>query len=308
MKKMRLHIFVAMGIFLVMIIVGSFLDLQIDQAIFSKNNGFGITVAALSMVVGYGVLAAMGGVFLYHGLKIAKATWQKVLFIVASVLVLGLTVFFCARKEFFGVNGWDIPNLLWLGYVLATPLMGASMFGGYYLASKANNPRLWLLILVAAAFAALALLLGTTAVKGIFNRPRYRILVSEHPNLFYNWWERCTNSKDLMEQYNVGTEEFKSFPSGHAAVSALTMFGVVIFPFVSGKELKNQVIYFYIGLAYTLFVAFTRLLVGAHYLSDVGMGALITTLCLYGFYEIALHYPHLYELPSNEGTEEQPQE
>ena len=85
------------------------------------------------------------------------------------------------------------------------------------------------------------------------------------------------------------------------------MFGVVLYPFVAGKELKNQVIYFYIGLAYTLFVAFTRLLVGAHYLSDVGMGALITTLCLYGFYEIALHYPQLYEIPSNEGSEEQPQ-
>jgi len=300
MKKMRLHIFIATGVFLVMIILGSFLDLQINQAIFSKDNGFGITVAALSMVVGYGVLSAMGGTFLYHGLKLTNVVWQKIIFIAASVGVLGLTVFFCARKEFFGINGWNIPSLVWLGYLLATPIMGACMFGGYIVAKKANNPKLWILVAIAAVFAALALLLGTTAVKGIFNRPRYRIIVSEHPNLFYNWWERCTNSNDLIKQYGVTSEEFKSFPSGHTAVSAISMLGVLLLPLALNKEIKHQVIYFYCGLVYTLFIAFTRIWVGAHFLSDVGMGGLITVLCIYAFYEVALHNEKYYQLPSSE--------
>ena len=304
MKKMRLHIFIAMAVFIVMIIVGSFLDLQINQAIFSKNNGFGITMAALSIIVGYGVLAMMGGTFFYHGLKLTDVIWQKILFIGASILVLGATVLLCARKEFFGINGWNIPDLVWLGYLLAAPIMGACMFGGYLLAKKANNPRLWILILIAAAFAALALLIGTTAVKSIFNRPRYRVLVSEHPNLFYNWWERCTNSSSLISQYNVSPEEFKSFPSGHTSVCALGMLFVIMLPFITGKELKHQVIYFYIALAYTLLVAFTRMLVGAHYLSDVGMGGLITTVCLYGFYEVVLHESRIYQEPSKEETQE----
>lgn len=303
MKKMRLHIFIAMGVFVAMIIIGSFLDLKINQAIFSKDNGFGITVAALSMVVGYGVLSAMGGVFLHHGLTFAKATWQKVLFVIASAMVLVLTVVFCARKEFFGINGWNIPNLVWLGYLLSTPIMGACMYGGYYLANKANNPRLWILILVGAAFAALALLLGTTAVKSIFNRPRFRVVVSDQPNLFYNWWERCTNSKDIIAQYaakgvTITSEEFKSFPSGHVSVSTIAVLGVVLFPFVTGKECKYQVLAFYIALAYALFIAFTRMLVGAHFLSDVGMGGLITMLCIYGFYEVIIHNPKIYENPS----------
>jgi membrane-associated phospholipid phosphatase len=98
-----------------------------------------------------------------------------------------------------------------------------------------------------------------------------------------------------MEIHNLSKEEFKSFPSGHTSVCALTMFGVVLLPFIMGKELKHQVVYFYCALAYTVFVAFTRLLVGAHYLSDVGMGGLITLICLYIFYEIILHNPKLYE-------------
>ena len=307
LKSMRLHIFIAMGIFLTMIIVGSFLDLKIDQAIFSENNGFGIAVAALCMMVGYGVLAAMGGMYLYHGIKHTQVIWQKIIFIVASVGIYALTVILCARKEMFGINGWNIPNLVWLGYLLCAPVMGACMYGGYWLAGKVNNPRLWILLLIATGFIVLALLIGTTAVKSLFNRPRFRIIVHDHPNLFYNWWERCTNSSDLISQYGVTSEEFKSFPSGHASVAALAMFGVVFLPFVTGKELKNQILYFYIGLAYTLFVAFTRLLVGAHFLSDVGMGALITTVCMYGFYEVANHNKKLFEIPSNEGNE-QPQE
>lgn len=304
MKKMRLHIYVAMAVFVVMIIVGSFLDLQINKAIFSANNGFGITVAALSMMVGYGILSAMGGMFLYHGLKITKVTWQKVLFILVSVVILALTVVLCARKEFFGINGWNIRSLVWLGYLLSTPIMGACMFGGYLIAKKVNNPRLWILVAIGAAFVALALLLGTTAVKSIFNRPRYRLVVNEHPNLFYNWWERCTNSKDLISQYGYGAEEFKSFPSGHVSVSTLTIFGATLIPFVYGKEIKHQVLYFYIGLAYALFVAFTRMWVGAHFLSDVGMGGLITTICAYACYEVVIHNPKLYENPSLEEVKE----
>ena len=301
---MRLHIYIALAVFLIMVIVGSFLDLQINQAIFSPNNGFGITVAALSMVVGYGILAAMGGVFLYHGVKVTNVVWQKVLFILVSVVILVGTVVLCARKEFFGINGWNIPNLVWLGYLLATPLMGACMFGGYVLAKKVNNPRLWILMAVAAIFLALALLLGTTAVKSIFNRPRYRIVVAEDSHYFYNWWERCTNSKDLIAKFGVTSEEFKSFPSGHASVAAVAMFGAVLYPFVTGKEFKYQILCFYAGLVFTLFVAFTRMLVGAHFLSDVGMGGLITVICLYALYEVLIHNPKLYETSSLEEKEE----
>ena len=67
---------------------------------------------------------------------------------------------------------------------------------------------------------------------------------------------------------------------------------------------KKPFCYFYIALAYTLLVAFTRMLVGAHYLSDVGMGGLITTVCLYGYYEVILHEPRIYQEPSKEEVQE----
>ena len=124
-----------MAVFVAMIIVGSFLDLQINQALFSNRNGFGITIAALSMNVGYAVIAFMGGVTLFHGMKIAKITWQKVVFIILSLGYLGISIYFDA-KEFFGSNGWYILDLKWVGYFIATPIMGAAMAGGWQAARQ----------------------------------------------------------------------------------------------------------------------------------------------------------------------------
>ena len=294
MRKMRLHIYIAMGVFLAMFIVGSFLDLKITEAIFSPNNGFGLTVAALSMNLGYAVIAFMGGVVLFHAHKISKVTGQRICFLLLSLAFLGAAIYF-DKKEFFGFNGWYGAAPEWVGYFIATPLMAGAMFLGYLVGKKANNPRLWILMVVGAFFIGLSLILGTTVVKNIFHRPRYRIAVYENYCAFYPWWQRCGDYKSIMKDFSLSKEEFKSFPSGHTSVCALTMFGVVLFPFITGKELKRQVLYFYIGLAYTLFVAFTRILVGAHYLSDVGMGGLITLVCTYIYYEIILNEPRIYK-------------
>ena len=305
MKKMRLHIFIVMAVFVILFIVGSFLDLQISNGLYQHENGFGIAVAALSMNVGYGVLAFMGGVSLYHAHKLEKVNYMRVLTFLMALGFFGCAVYFDG-KEFFGPNGWYNPDIYFLGFIIAVPLMGACSFGGYLVGKKANNPRLWLLMLIGAAFIALSLVIGTTVVKNIFHRPRYRTAVVHEEYLigYYPWWKRCGNYKDLMDKYGILKEEFKSFPSGHTSVCAMTMLFVIILPFIQGKELKHQVLYFYLGFAYAALIAFTRILTGAHYLSDVAMGGLITTICLYIYYEIVLHNPKLYENPSLEVVED----
>lgn len=303
MKKMRLHIYIAIAVFVAMIIVGSFLDLQINQALISPNNGFGLSIAAISMNVGYGVIAFMGGICAYHAIKIEKVTWIRIFSGLCALAFLGTSIYFDGG-EFFGPNGWYNPSIEFVGYIIAAVIMGGCCYLGYLAGKKANNPRIWLLMVVGALFIVLALVIGTTVVKGIFHRPRFRYVVYEYNGPFFAWWERCTNYKDLRDNLinvhgftmEAAKEEFKSFPSGHTSVCAISMLGVIILPFIFGKEIKRQVLYFYLALVYTLFIAFTRLLVGAHYLSDVGMGGLITLLCLYGYYEVILHNPKLYEV------------
>lgn len=293
MKKMRLHLYIVIGVFLTLIVLGSFFDLQINQAIFSQNNGFGIAVAGLSLIVGYGVISMMGGVVAYHALKITKVTWQKILFMLLGLVYFGVATYF-AGKEIFGPNAWYMPSISWAGYLIAAPLMGGMSFLGFLLGKKANNPKLWILMVVGAAFIIVALILGTTVVKSILHRPRYRLAIYEYGVPFHEWWEKCGNYKDYMTTFGLLSEEFKSFPSGHTSVNAMTMLGVIILPFILGKEVKNQILYFYLGLVWTLFVGFTRMLVGAHFLSDIGFGGLITAVCLYCYYEVILNCPKIY--------------
>jgi len=60
MNIFRLHIYIILGIFVIGFIIGSFLDLQIMESVFSRDNIFGFIVAAFSVIFGYLVLAFFG--------------------------------------------------------------------------------------------------------------------------------------------------------------------------------------------------------------------------------------------------------
>ena len=67
------------------------------------------------------------------------------------------------------------------------------------------------------------------------------------------------------------------------------------------KQLKGkETLLFYIGFAWTLLMGFSRMLVGAHYLSDVCMGALIVTVVYYITNEIALKKKWIYQEETSE--------
>jgi membrane-associated phospholipid phosphatase len=67
----------------------------------------------------------------------------------------------------------------------------------------------------------------------------------------------------------------KSFPSGHTAGAGMSYL-MMFFPYLSDKWKKNSQLCFWIPCVYTSIVAFTRLVMGAHYLSDITMGGVIS--------------------------------
>ena len=69
MKKMRLHIYIVIAIFVIGFIVGSFLDYQINSAIFSNKNVFGLILSVIGTIPGYGMFGVLGGGCLAIALK-----------------------------------------------------------------------------------------------------------------------------------------------------------------------------------------------------------------------------------------------
>ena len=281
MKKMRLHIYILLGVFLIGFIVGSFVDLQLSTSIFYRDNAFGLTISAIGTIPGYMILAVLGGGFFALGLhKNYKVAYKVVLYVIA-VACVGVAIFFSGR-EFFGPNGFEDAAPKWIGYLITTPIAGGCGFLGYVLTKKSNTPYLWLIFGIVAFFIFMSLVPGVTLLKAIFHRPRFRTLSTVEAQVagleFHNWWQRCSDYKNYMSLLNVTSEEFKSFPSGHAGASAVFVLGISVLPLLDKKYEKLQIPLFYAGFAWVLFVSFTRILVGAHFLSDVSMGAMLTTI------------------------------
>jgi membrane-associated phospholipid phosphatase len=106
-----------------------------------------------------------------------------------------------------------------------------------------------------------ASLVFTEALKLTWGRVRFRDLSSDYrefTNLF------------TINGYNGN----KSFPSGHSAYS---MFAIFIFPIlVDNKSKKYESILFICGVIWWILTAYSRITIGAHYLTDVCFGGLIT--------------------------------
>lgn len=277
-KKRNLIMLILIGFFLCAFVIGTFFDYQINSEIFSKNNTFGLTISVLEPVISYGIIAFIGGGMIVFGLNKEFKTWMRVLFFVAVAACYGCSVFF-AGNEFFGANGFTNKSLMWLGYVMMVPVMAGISFFGYKVTSKSENKNLWLIYLILLAAFVIAIVPGTTLIKVIFHRPRFRSVIGSEVE-YYAWYQPCTDYEMQMKTYVLESEEFKSFPSGHSTRAIGLCLFAMFLPYIDNKYEKLVLPLFVGGLAWALLVMFARMLVGAHYLSDVSMGGIITTACM----------------------------
>lgn len=279
MKK-RIHIYIVLSIFVLGLFLGSFFDLSINQAIFSNRNGFGIFMSVFGTLPAYAMCAFFGGIISCIGYKKEYKPIYKVLLIIFGIGCLAIGVY-KQGEEMFSTNGYDIPKLEWLGYVITGALLLCVYILGIYLGRKVNLPNSWKITLVMAVVAVIGLVVLVLIMKNIMHRPRFRILVNDDPSRFYPWWKPAS---DLYKQFKDGLvpgvtkEEFKSFPSGHASGSAMTMMMLAYLPLFFPRLQKHQTLLFYLGFALCLIVCFSRILVGAHFLSDVSAGGIAFTI------------------------------
>ena len=294
MKK-RLHLLIIIGLLMVCFIIGSFFDLQIDKALFNEQNGFGLFMASFGVYPCYICLSFIGGGLLSTTLRRKELKlWLKIVCYVLSAVALGLSVFLCGR-EWPSTNGHDVPKLAPLSYAICAIVFSGCFCGGYFVCRKGDAKQLWAICLVLGIAYAISLLPAGYAIKLIIHRPRYRMAVyyGGEDAFYYNWWQMFPEYKDFIGKtiapgITLTKEEFKSFPSGHSGagivIAAVLPFISKFFPKLKGKEL----FFFYGGIAYGALMMFTRLMVGAHYLTDTCMGALIVMVTFYFANEICI--------------------
>lgn len=104
-------------------------------------------------------------------------------------------------------------------------------------------------------------------VKVFWGRPRMRLVASNTEACFLPWWQMGGALKDSLIAAGVASEEFKSFPSGHTA-NATVMLLLGLIPYLKPQLQKFRNLFLAIGFTWAGVVAFTRIVMGAHYLTD----------------------------------------
>lgn len=263
----------------ILFVTGTFFDEEIARTVFSPGN------TVIAVITSTGLIPYFSAPMLFSGALYERAVHSSqgkavkvilcticVLFAVGIGFIGGGSI--CDRNCFgmlFPSINRNTPVILIVSAVLEYPLF----FVGYHFAKKSEDKLLtqriiWLFVILLTAFLAMQVL------KHTFHRPRYRTVVLGYEGIgFMPWFTPFEGSAQLAELYDINADEFLSFPSGHSILSVSAMYILPSFMWLFPK-LKGK--YFPLALSGVMFgiiIMTTRMILGAHYLSDVSMGAII---------------------------------
>ena len=302
MKNMRIPLLVVLGVAIVGIILGSFLDLNISKAIASSNSTIGLLLSAIGPTIGFAGVAVMGGGFIRFAIKGEYNIFLKILFLVLALACFGVSLYYPAG-EYFGINGFYGSTPEWVGYLIVILPEAAAVVLGYFLFKECENKKMWIIFVIVIVLLVFALLVVIPTLKDIIHRPRYRLIVATGVE-FHNWWEPCKNYKDLITLYNTSSDNFKSYPSGHTAEASILLVTTLFLPLAGEKFKKYQKPLFIASCCLIAIVAFARILAAAHFLSDVSTGATVMVLLLVIANEIVIRIKSLHLENESENNKE----
>lgn len=298
-----------------LMILGSIKDLQIDTALFNPQSGYAITLEAFGQFVYWGMWGPLFTILFLtaHGLNecleiigrilpfirpvsntdgkafrvfdtIVKIVWKVIFFVLAVIGWKKLIE--NVLNDFF-----DLSQLVYFVICAAVTVIAILIFSRI---SKENLNRLESLALA-------GVLLGicykiVENCKTITNRIRFREMVAasngffDEDNLSFGKLDglstRLTADMKNNTDFSAFTPWYKkgddmgiyshadSFPSGHTTYSC-TIFLSVLFCNAFDKLKKAAPIMFIFSFIYVALMGYSRMLAGAHYLTDVAGGAII---------------------------------
>lgn len=254
--------------------VGSFFDYQISSALFNSSSLFGRFVEAAGELP-FELTASVAGVMLVRSARPdSKASrWLAALGVLINVGLIGYEIIGSLR-----VGGKLIAVQLVLTFVL---VIAANIIA--YRLTRDTDPddfTRWALM-VLAVWVVQAIILNVI-VKPLWSRPRMRVIEVTPGLNFQPWWVIGNPDKWSYIAAGVIKDGFKSFASGHTAHAAigLMLAGLPAAAFTEKLSLRRVV--FWVAAVVAALVAFGRIVIGAHFLSDVSCGfALVLALeCL----------------------------
>ena len=253
----RYEIILFYSLAVISLIVSAFFDLNIDIALNNTSNFVANWFAQT------GEMPA--SVFSFIALAfIAKCAYNKYLKAAGAVLCLGAGGYFGKwfASRLFADN--DFQTGFGIIFGIGTAAVAIFVLHFIVIPEKLRKP---IVLMSIVGLCALGIQTGLiNLMKMLWGRVRFRDLDGQYSQ-FTAWY------------HPNGSNGNHSFPSGHTGSAGMS-YAIMFLPLISKKCREKRFLCFILAFAFTTTVALTRLIMGAHYLSDVTVGGTIVFTCV----------------------------
>lgn len=261
-KERKIGYGVLIGIVTVLLVLGSLFDLQIADTVYQPTNIMARLLESVGIFPPFVFVGATFAVLLYLVKEEdAKRTLKKVLCVAA--IVLTYLVFGYMASETYVTVLWGRAIFAVVAAGALTPLTLL-----FFRNKKTTELKRYCIFLIFASIVSVVSSVVTiNVVKFLWGRARYREMVASGDAFFSGFTQWYHPNGFTLHGHH-------SFPSGHTCAAANLLALCALEEVFPEAENRKQTIAFIIGL-YIFSMAYSRLVLGAHFLSDVTVGFLI---------------------------------
>lgn len=277
-------------IFAVTFVIGTFTDHKIAPVLFSDMNMGALIVSTVGIYIFCAFYAFFFGALLSQAINLPKENKKRTGYIIA-VTVIGLIALLICGGSVLDINNLggifpvvhrDVPQMI---IMLIVGLIPISAIGFLSCKKRSDASLAKHLILVLSAMTVSFLLYEL--VKVGLPRPRYRLVSKNYEGIdFRRWYNPIKNKAELIAKYGINKDDFKSFPSGHTSNSIMN---ITLFPalgLVYPKLKERSMLLLALGLCVGISVLLSRMILGAHFLSDVSCGGFTASVVSAVYYRL----------------------
>jgi membrane-associated phospholipid phosphatase len=240
-----------------LIITGTFFDLYFSEMVYTENQWFSVTMEAICFIPIYLPFS-----LLFFLLSVRNGNkWLSHMFAGLSALcvAIALTVgFHYIHKR--GLITW-LTFPIYFPVIFLILMYVSERLRKRFLGMSEDVFSRLLIISLAGILYLLYELLVVHVIKAFAGRPRYAEILLDSTLYFAPW-------------FDFTGQEGNSFPSGHTAQACGIML-LLLIPLMFPEKESRRPVYSVISILWILVTAFTRIILGKHFLSDTGFGILI---------------------------------
>ena len=277
-------------IFAVSFIVGTFNDHKIAPRIFSDMNLGMLIVSTVGIYIFCAFYAFFFGALFSQAVNLPKEHKRRTLYIVLILVLGSITLLICGGSvldinNLGGIFPFIQRNIPQMIIMLIVGLLPVS-YTGYRSCKNRTDANLAKHLILVLSAMTISFFLYELVKMGL-PRPRYRLLAKGHEGIeFRRWYNPVKNKAELIAKYGINKDDFKSFPSGHTSNSIMN---ITLFPalgLVYPKLKERASLLFVMGLCVGISVLISRMVLGAHFLSDVSCGGFIASVVSAVYYRL----------------------